>query len=231
VSLALTFVDWYMPLIGLGIATILAFWSIGRLRSLEAAVPTLATSLRGAFVEGGSVQERQRLSTIVDRLAATFGLHEVTALIIVDEAYNATLLLEEEGLLLLVTSALVRDFELIEIEGVVAHLMARHRLGLLEREAAAALSGYPVADAHRLAGTSQAYRADEVAAAGIRYPLGLSQALSRCAEQRVPPGSFFASARYDETRWVWFNIYSDRTTSTDGDVDDAVVRARALAEW
>ena len=32
---------------------------------------------------------------------------------------------------------MMRDFELIELEGVVAHCLARQRLGLLERESLA----------------------------------------------------------------------------------------------
>jgi Zn-dependent protease with chaperone function len=224
-------VRWWWPLIALALAG--AVLGVGelRFRRLEAAIPALAESVSAGFTRGGTTRDDQRLATIVDRLGATFGLHEITSRIVSDEGYNAALLPSASGLTLLVTSALMRDFELIEIEGVVAHLMARQRLGELERLAAAAVSGRAFAEAHRLAGEASAYRADEVAAAGIRYPQGLAQALAKCAAQVVPEGSYFASAAYGATRWVWFDVYADRPSPIEGDVDEAGVRARALAEW
>ena len=82
-----------------------------------------------------------------------------------------------------------------------------------------------------LAGAGTAYRADEVAAAAIRYPLGLAVALRKCAGQVLPATSYFRSASYGQSRWIWFNIWSDRPQSNLGDLDDAELRALALEEW
>ena len=85
--------------------------------------------------------------------------------------------------------------------------------------------------AHELAGISMAYRADVVAAAGIRYPQGLANALAKCAAQVPASDSYFASDRFNATRWVWFNVYADHASPMAGDLDDALVRSAALAEW
>jgi hypothetical protein len=231
VSLFLFAVTWYLALGGLVLAGGICAFSLSRLRALEDAAPELGGQLQGQFTEAAASAGRERLVVIVDRLAATFGLGDVVVSIILDEAYNAALLPTEAGYGLLVTSAMARDFELIELEGVVAHLMARQRLGLLDREAAAAVSRLDEVRAHRLAGAAQAVRADEVAAAAIRYPSGLADALRRCAAHRAPEGSYFRSDRYRASRWVWFDLFADTPTSLVGDVDDVAVRARALAEW
>jgi hypothetical protein len=70
-----------------------------------------------------------------------------------------------------------------------------------------------------------------VAAASIRYPLGLAGALRKCARQEIASDSFFASPTYAEWRWVFFDQWSDRRVSDLGDLDDAELRARALEEW
>ena len=75
-----------------------------------------------------------------------------------------------------------------------------------------------------------AYRADEVAAAAIRYPPGLAGALRRCAGQELPATSFFAGATYAQWRWIWFDMWSGRTSDL-SDLDDVELRARALEEW
>jgi hypothetical protein len=103
---------------------------------------------------------------------------------------------------------------------------------MLERTVAASLAGGDVAAQRRLAGAgSTATRADEVAAAAIRYPLGLAAALEKCAQRPVVANSFFASATYGDNRWVWFDLFADGASSEIRDVDDVRVRAGALAEW
>ncbi len=183
------------------------------------------------ITEGGSAHDRQRLAIVVDRLCATFGVDGLTALIIEDGGYNATLMRRDGGLVLYVTSALLRDFELIELEGVVAHCLARQRLGLLERQCIAASVSLEEAARRSLAGVGQCYRADEVAAAAIRYPLGLAGALRRCADQGVLEGSYFASPAFSLTRWSWFNPFADRAETDLGDLDDPRLRSLALEEW
>jgi hypothetical protein len=187
-------------------------------------------TLRAALDADADPLALERTATVTDRLSATFGVHGVRPLVVADRAYNAALVPDAGGYLMVVTSALVKDFDLIEVEGVVAHCMARARLGLLERECVAALDLSGEA-ARALAGPGEVYRADEVAAAAIRYPLGIAAALRRCRGAGVPSGSFVDSEVFDQWRWVFFNPWSDRAASDLGDLDDPEVRARALEEW
>ena len=204
------------------------------LRRVVAGYATRAHGAAGALLARFSPDEdpvaRERLATLVDRLSATFGVDGVRAEVVRDGGYNAALLPGPGGFVMVATSALVQDFELIEIEGVVAHCLARERIGVLERECVAALdlSGEP---ARALAGPGETFRADEVAAATIRYPLGIATALRRCRAQSAPARSFFADAAFDGWRWVFFNPWSDRPESVPSDLDDPEVRARALEEW
>jgi hypothetical protein len=148
-----------------------------------------------------------------------------------DSGYNAALVPNGTGLSFFVTDALMADFELIELEGVVAHCLARHRLGLLARESVAAVATSNDEARRVLAGAGTAYRADEVAAAAIRYPLGLAGALHKCARQVLANDSFFASSTYAQWRWIWFDIWSDAKTSDLSNLDDVELRALALEEW
>ena len=76
-----------------------------------------------------------------------------------------------------------------------------------------------------------ARNADEVAAAAIRYPLGIAGALRRCEAQHVDATTFFTTDTYAQWRWVWFNLWSDRSSRALSDLDDVELRARALEEW
>ena len=90
----------------------------------------------------------------------------------------------------------------------------------------------PDDDARRaLAGAGSAYRADEVAAAAIRYPQGLANALRKCSRHVNDARSFFSSPTYATWRWIWFDIWGDRTTPDLSDLDDVELRALALDEW
>jgi hypothetical protein len=221
----------WLPALGVVLAVLYA-WSLRRsLLSYHERGHTLGAAMLSTFTAGGDQTDRLRLVTVLDRLAATFGVDHVSAFIVSDHGYNAALVPDGAKYSLFVTSALMQDFELIELEGVVAHCLARQRLGLLERESVAAVSSISDEARQNLAGRGQAYRADEVAAASIRYPLGLAGALRKCARQQLAPDSFFASATYAEWRWVFFDQWSDRRVSDLGDLDDPELRARALEEW
>jgi hypothetical protein len=191
----------------------------------------LGAEMLTAFEVGGTPKDRQRLITVLDRLTATFGVDAVSAFIIDDAGYNAALAPNGSSFSFFVTSSLMRDFELIELEGVVAHCLARQRLGILGRESASAMSNATTESRRALAGPGLTYRADEVAAAAIRYPLGLSGALRKCARQVIPSTSFFSSATYDQWRFIWFDVWSDRATADLADLDDVELRALALEEW
>ncbi|MFZ1061880.1 MAG: hypothetical protein WAN30_00200 [Acidimicrobiales bacterium] len=234
VSLALVVgvvvVPW-LPAVGVAVAA-LYFWDLRRaLVRFEKRGQTLANSMLEVFHAGGTSVDRQRLITVLDRLTATFGVDGVSAFIIDETGYNAALVPNGTSLSMFVTSAMMHDFELIEIEGVVAHCLARHRLGLLSREAVASVVNMSDDARRNLAGAGSAYRADEVAAAAIRYPQGLANALRKCSRHVNEPGSFFSSATYGTWRWIWFDIWGDRTTPDLGDLDDVELRALALDEW
>ncbi len=217
------------------VALVVAAGSVLALRGasvrFEERAAHLGAEVLAAFSTGGTSKDRQRLVTVLDRLTATFGVDAVNAVIIDDPGYNAALVPNAAAYSFFVTSALMRDFELIELEGVVAHCLARQRLGILARESMSAVSNVALATRRDIAGAGLAYRADEVAAAAIRYPLGLAGALRKCAREALTTSSFFTSAQYDKWRFVWFNVWSDRPTRDLSDLDDVELRALALEEW
>jgi Zn-dependent protease with chaperone function len=220
----------WVPLVGIAVA-LLYGWDLRRsLVRYESKGLALGNLVLDQFKAGGTEQDRLRLATVMDRLAATFGVDAVSIYIVSDPGYNAALVPTGSGLSFFVTDALMRDFELIELEGVVAHCLARHRLGLLLRESVAAVAVTSDESRRALAGQGLAYRADEVAAAAIRYPPGLAEALRKCAGENLSSTSFFAGSTYAQWRWIWFNIWSDRASDL-SDLDDVELRARALEEW
>ena len=192
---------------------------------------TLAGEILARFDVADDEVNRQRLAIVLDRLAATFGVDGVVPHIVRDAGYNAALVPDQSGFALFVTSAVMDDFELIELEGVVAHCLARQRLGLLARESVASVVSMSAEHRGELAGAGATYRADEVAAATIRYPLGLAGALRRCARQVLPTNSFFTSPNYDQWRWIFFDVSSDSSGSNLASLDDVELRAMALEEW
>ena len=228
--LGVVVVPW-LPVVGLLVAA-LGAWDLYRyLARYERQSQHLGATMLEVFTLGGTSTDRQRLMIVLDRLAATFGVDGVSPFIVDDGCYNAALVPNGDSYSLFVTSALMRDLPLIELEGVVAHCLARQRLGLLARESAACTINVGLDSRRDLAGVGQAYRADEVAAAAIRYPLGLAGALRKCANQHVAPDSFFATPAYEQWRWVWFDIWAGREGDTFDDLDDVTIRARALEEW
>ena len=160
----------WLPIVGLAVALGYFFFLRRSLARFATRGDALASAVLSVFKPGGTAKDRQRLTTVLDRLSATFGVDGVSAFIIEDPDYNAALVPNGAALSLFVTSAMMSDFDLIEIEGVVAHCLARHRLGLLNREAAASMITMSDEARRELAGAGNAYRADEVAAAAIRYP-------------------------------------------------------------
>lgn len=220
-----------LPVVAVVLFVGYGFYARHSLSKFENCGNSLGTLMLDTFKASGTSTDRQRLITVIDRLVATFGVDTVSAFIVEDSGYNAALVPNGSGLSFFITDSMMRDFELIEIEGVVAHCLARHRLGLLNRESVASVASLSDDARRSLAGVGSAYRADEVAAAAIRYPLGLAGALRKCAHQVVPQGSFFSSPTYATWRWIWFDIWSDRTQNDMSDLDDVELRARALEEW
>ena len=220
----------WLPILALALVLFYA-WDLRRsLVRYEAKGLALGNLVLDQFKAGGTEKDRLRLTTVMDRLSATFGVDAVDTYIVSDPGYNAALVPSRTGLSFFVTDAVMRDFELIELEGVVAHCLARHRLGLLLRESVAAVAVASDESRRALAGQGLAYRADEVAAAAIRYPPGLAEALRKCAAQELSSTSFFAGATYRQWRWIWFDMWSGRASDL-SDLDDVELRARALEEW
>ncbi len=222
-------VQWFLALVALVVAAASAWLLVSRRKSFEAQVFALAPLLTEGTRAAGTQRDRERLAVIVDRLGASFGVDGVNASIVADESYNAALAPTPSGAALFVTNSLMKDFDLMEVEAVVAHLFARLRTGVAPRLALSAMPSLNDQQRTALAGTGFAFRADEVAAATIRYPLGLARALHRCAE--AGPRGLSTSDLFARTRWSWFNPHADRATPDLGDVDDPTLRARALEEW
>ena len=193
----------------------------------------LAGSLVAAFPVGGTKTDRVRLSTIVERLSATFGLGSINCFVVEENVPNATLLRDQDNYTLIVTTGLMHEVELIELEGVVAHCMARQRLGYIALPSllAAANLSKSARSRYETRIRGWAFRADEVAAATIRYPLGLQRALERTASTVPEAGSYFASEAYAKARWIWFDQHVDGKELALGDLDQASARAQALEEW
>jgi hypothetical protein len=227
---AVVFEAW-LPAVGAAVALLYVWQLRHALTRAERQGRSLGAALIGHFSEGGTAKDRERLTTVLDRLSATFGATDLRAKIVHDPGYNAALVPDGSHETFVVTDALMSDFELIELEGVVATCLARQRLGLVARESLACVSGGGDEARRTLAGVGATYRADEVAAAAIRYPLGLAGALRRCAAQVLPRDSYFASPAYDDQRWIWFDVHRDRAEPDLGDLDDVTLRARALEEW
>ena len=233
-SLAFVVAAFWSPFFVIGAVVVAGLFIWDSWRAIARTVrrsETLASAMLPVLRAGGTSTDRLRLATIVERLAATFGVDGLDAVVVDDATYNAALVPNGKKFTLFVTTGILHDFDLIAVEGVVAHCMARHRLGVLERQSVAASETLSAERAARLAGVGQCYRADEVAAAIIRYPLGLADALQKCAAQRPSKDSFFSSAQFSAWRWVFFNPHSDRPAPQLDDLDDPTLRAMALEEW
>ena len=86
----------------------------------------------------------------------------------------------------------------------------------------------------RCVGENREYRADVVGASAVRYPRGLLEALETMMGAPAPEsGSFFASARFGATRWIWTDPFVGHRDQDifPGDLDATAVRAAALSEW
>jgi Zn-dependent protease with chaperone function len=182
-----------------------------------------------------------RLANVVDGLCATFGVPRPRLWLVDDPVPNACALGRRPSTaVLVVTSGLLDRLGLIETEAVVAHELAhvkRHDTAV--SEVAVALC-YPLAGArgadglvHWAIGRGREYRADMVAAATVRYPPGLNDALRVLEEAPGPtPGSVFTGRRWRASRWMWIDpMVGSRDDPVEGELDATSVRRAALAEW
>ena len=186
--------------------------------------------------------ESPRLVNLVESLCGTFGLRPPRLMVVEDPLPNACSLGRTPGdAVLVVTSGLLDRLDLMQMEGVVAHELAHVRRHDTVVSGVAVTVLAPVARftgddrwLHRALGRGREYRADQVAAAAVRYPTGLCGALEVMAAAPPPvPGSVFDERRLAATRWLWIDPLADRRSSPGdpGGIDEVRVRAAALAEW
>jgi Zn-dependent protease with chaperone function len=176
-----------------------------------------------------------RIENLVEGLCATLGVSHPPLFVLDDDRVNLAMVATGSGAAMIVTTALVKQLDLIELEGVLAHGLAHLRLDDVRRGTLAAtlpsVLGNDVVR-HRLAGRGRLLRADEVAAASVRYPVGIAAVLDRCIAQPPPKaGSYFATDHFGRTRWLWFDPLPGDPSNDIGEVDAPAVRAQALAEW
>jgi Zn-dependent protease with chaperone function len=176
-----------------------------------------------------------RVENLVEGLCATFGVAHPPLFVVDDPSVNLAMVSTTLGAVMVVTQGLLDGLTLVELEGIVAHGLAHLRLDDVRRGTiAATLPSVLGKDAmrHRLAGRGRLLRADEVAAATVRYPVALSSLLERCvAQPRPAPPSLFATDRFARTRWLWFDPMPGVREPQLDELDAPSVRAQALAEW
>lgn len=205
---------------------------------VPAALAAVSRNLGGSPVE---LEDLPRVASLLDVLGATFGVAAASLRVIDDPVPNAAMLATKDGTTIVLTTGLLGTLTLVELEGVLGHLLARQRLEAVRRSTVGAgltlLLG-PIGRrqgvAHRLTGRGGLFRADEIAAVTVRYPVGLGSALGKMIDGPLPAeGSLFSSAVYDATRWLFVDPSIARRSAEEeiGDVDATAVRQAALAEW
>ena len=182
-----------------------------------------------------------RVEALLDSLSASFGVAIPELALLDDQIPNATIVARGGVRTIIVTSGLLARCTVVELEGVLGHLLARERLGWVERATTGggiALLLGPIGRrgsfAHSLVGKGALFRSDEIAAATVRYPTGLANALQVMIDAPIPEeGSFFASNSFDALRWLFVDpsvAHRSREEAFD-DVDATSVRRSALLEW
>jgi len=176
-----------------------------------------------------------RVENLVEGLCATFGVAHPPLFVVEEPSINLAMVATTLGAVMVVTRGLLESGNLVELEGVVAHGLAHLRLDDVRRGTiAATLPSVLGKDAmrHRLAGRGRLLRADEVAAATVRYPVAIAAVLERCVAQPLPaPPSLFATDHFARTRWLWFDPMPGVKGPQLDELDAPSVRAQALVEW
>ena len=183
--------------------------------------------------------ELPRVENLVDGLCATMGLARPDLAVVHAERPNAMSVGRVPGAAtLVVTDAVEASLSVVELEGLLAHELVHIKrrdtaLAAVVVATAAPRAALGLADAdavHRAVGGDREYRADQRAAAVVRYPPGLGSVLTAAADAPAvpwPPGAGRTAAL---TRWLWLDpVLPDRDPT--GQLDLPVVRAAALAEW
>jgi len=223
--------------IGIGIAVGVLTAVLAGFMVRRGAPAATVRNIGAAPVEPGALP---RVETLLIGLSATMGVATPAIGVLVDEVPNACVIGTRATPTVVVTTGLVNALSVVELEGVLSHLLAQQRLEAVERGtfgAGLALLlggiGRRGSLAHRLTGTGRLYRADELAALTVRYPLGLAAALRKMEQAALPEkGSLFASPVYATIRWLFVDPSIARRAKTDeiGDIDATGVRRHVLEE-
>ncbi len=199
-----------------------------------------SVALRAVGARPARHDEVPGLENVMDGLCATFGLRMPAVMLVDDPVPNACALGRGPAdAVLVVTTGLVARLDLIEMEGVVAQQLAHVKRGdaLLSSVAVTVVGPWGRLTGndrllHRALGPGREYRADQVAAAVVRYPPGLYDAMVAMVAAPPPaPSSIFAGQR-GRTRWIWIDPMAGHREEplADGDLDGTAVRIAALAE-
>ncbi len=181
------------------------------------------------------------LTNMVDGLCPTFGVRVPSLMVIDDAVPNACSFGRGSShVRLVVTTGLLDRLGVIELEGVIGHELAHVKRHDTVVSAVAVAVLAPIVWVtgrddwvHRALGRGREYRADEIAAAAVRYPPGLRDALAAMQNGPVPaPGSVFTGRSLAITRWLWVDpSIGRRDQHRLGDLDASDVRIAVLDEW
>jgi Zn-dependent protease with chaperone function len=221
--------------VGIVVGVVLA---VGIFVLLRRVAPSLvAGAIKARALEPGQLP---RVETLLGGLSVTVGVTTPLVAVLDDAVPNAAIISIKGAPTAVLTTGLLDALSVVELEGVLAHLLAHERLDAVERgTAGAGLSlllgplGRPEGRSHRLIGRERLFQADEVAALAVRYPPGLAGALKVMEQAEAPrPDSFFASSSYKTLRWLFVDPSIGRRAATDslGDEDATAVRRRVLDE-
>jgi heat shock protein HtpX len=217
------------------IAAVAAFLALTYL-VVATSMPFALRMVGGTPVRAGALPA---LANQVEGLCATLGVAQPELRLLDDDVPNACALARGAGRgVLVVTSGLLDQLGLIEMEGVVAHELVHVR----RRDAAVSTVAITTAGVvawvtgrdgllHRALGRGREYGADQAAAVAVRYPPGLRDALASMGGRTPRPGSPFSGRRWAATRWIWIDpMVGAPGQAPLGELDATAVRVDVLAE-
>ena len=200
--------------------------------------PTAVKSNIGAVpIEPGM---NPRLDALFNGLSASMGVALPSIAMLDDPIANAAIFSSKKESTVVVTTGLLATMTVVELEGVLAHLLAHLRLESVKRGTTAAglaimLGGIGRKGnvSHVMMGKGRLFRADEIAASIVRYPVGLASALAKMEQGPLPePSSFFSSPLYRTIRWIFIDPSIARRARAEeiGDLDATGPRRQMLEE-
>lgn len=222
---------------GLAVVVVVGLVGVGLLRWAGSGAVVRSLGARPAGPE-----ELPRLRNLAEGLCATIGVASPDIMVVDHPGANALALARpRRPSVLVVTAGLESSLSVVELEGVLAHELVRVKLHETELAAAAlavtaplaAVGGRGADRVRSLLGPSRAFRADQRAAAVVRYPPGLAAALERLlvvASSTSPaPAPWERGPIARSTRPLWVDPVGADDVPREGNLDHTAVRAAALA--